>query len=69
MGRGKNMVEKIRKKVQRDIVSDLAQKKHTNNGRRTESNSYDVAIQALSKIGKAVTKSALWQAVTREYSR
>ena len=38
-------------------------------GLRIESNSYDVAIQALSKIGKTVTKRALWTAMTREYKR
>ena len=59
----------MRKKAHRDIVSNLAQKKHANNGVRIESNSYDVAIQALSKIGKTVTKSLLWQAVTHEYKR
>ena len=36
---------------------------------RNECNSYDVTIQALSKIGKTVTKSVLWTAVTREYKR
>ena len=30
MGRAEDMVEKMRKKAHRDIVSDLAQRKHAN---------------------------------------
>ena len=69
MRRAEDMAEKMRKKAQGDIVSDLAQKKHVNNDKRIESSSYDVAIQALSEIGKTVSKSALWQAVSRECRR
>ena len=62
----KDMVKKMRKKAQGDIVSELVQKKKAKNGKRSDSNAYTIAIQALSAIGKTVTKGTLYKAVNHE---
>ena len=62
------VVKKMCRKAQGDIASKLVQKKHAKNGERIESNAYTVTVQALSALGKTVTKGALSMAVTCEYT-
>ena len=64
-----DIVKKMRRKAQGDIISELVKKKkHAKNGKRIESNTYTVANQALSAIDKTVTKGALYTVITREYT-
>ena len=64
-----DLVKKMRKKAQDDIVSALVQKKKAKNGERVDTNTYAIAIQALSAIGKTVTKGTLYTAINREYTK